>query len=75
MGVDEQAVVDTNGKVYETEGLRIADSSIMPSLASGPILAPSIMIGEKISDLAAGNTPLEPLRREAQIALERVPSG
>ena len=51
MGVDAQAVVDPSLKVRGIRGLRICDSSVMPRLVSSNTNAPSIMIGEKASDL------------------------
>ena len=50
MGVDEMAVVDSEGRVHGIEGLRVADASIMPRIPSGNTNAPSIMIGEKVAD-------------------------
>lgn len=55
MGVDEMAVVDANLRVRGVDGLRICDSSIMPSLIGSNTNAPTIMIGEKAADLIRGN--------------------
>ena len=60
---DPTAVVDPETRVIGVEGLRVIDSSIMPSITTGNLNAPTIMIGEKGSDLvrgkalAAANTP------------------
>ena len=51
MGQDERAVVDETLRVRGLAGLRVADASIMPTQISGNTNAPSIMIGEKASDL------------------------
>lgn len=47
---DPQAVVDTYLRVYGVQGLRVIDASIMPTITSGNINAPVIMIGEKGAD-------------------------
>jgi choline dehydrogenase len=51
MGIDPMAVVDPRLRVHGIQGLRVADASIMPTLTSGNTNAPSIMIGERASDL------------------------
>jgi len=51
MGGDERSVVDPQLRVRGVAGLRICDSSVMPRLVSSNTNAPSIMIGEKASDL------------------------
>ena len=51
MGRDPMAVVDHTLKVHGIERLRVIDASIMPTLVSGNINAPTIMIGERGADL------------------------
>ena len=51
MGNDPMAVVDNELRVHGIQGLRVADASIMPTLTSGNTNAPSIMIGEKASNM------------------------
>ena len=58
MGTDDLAVVDADCRVHEMQGLRIVDSSIMPSIVSGNLNAPTIMLAEKAADIIAGNPPL-----------------
>ena len=55
MGTDEMAVVDPNLRVRGLDGIRICDSSVMPSLIGSNTNAPTIMIAEKASDLVRGN--------------------
>ncbi|HAZ56355.1 MAG TPA: choline dehydrogenase [Acidimicrobiaceae bacterium] len=59
MGTDAMGVVDpTTMRVHGTQGLRVVDASVMPTLTNGNIYAPVMMIAEKAADLVLGNTPL-----------------
>ncbi|AEI93174.1 choline dehydrogenase [Roseobacter litoralis] len=52
------AVVDPQARVIGVEGLRVADSSIFPRITNGNLNAPSIMVGEKVSDHLLGKDAL-----------------
>ncbi len=55
---DRTAVVDAQARVIGVDGLRVADSSIFPRITNGNLNAPSIMVGEKVSDHLLGKDPL-----------------
>ncbi len=60
MGRDPMSVVDPECRVHGVEGLRVADASIMPLITSCNLNCPTLMIGEKASDLIAGRPALPP---------------
>lgn len=55
---DPMAVVDSEARVYGVKNLRVVDASIMPSLVSGNLNAPTIMLAEKCADHIRGREPL-----------------
>ncbi len=55
---DPLAVVDPELRVIGVDALRVIDSSVMPSITTGNLNAPTIMIGEKGADLVLGKPPL-----------------
>ncbi|ANM14439.1 MULTISPECIES: GMC family oxidoreductase [unclassified Rhizobium] len=55
IGTDEMAVVDPQLRVRGIDGLRVADTSVMPFVTSGNLNAPAIMIGERAADFLKGN--------------------
>ena len=50
MGTDPDAVVDPRLRVRGVEGLRVADTSIMPTLVSGNTNGPAMAIGLRAAD-------------------------
>jgi choline dehydrogenase len=56
MGVGTDSVVDPALKVQGIEGLRVADSSIMPRIVTGPTSAATHAIALKASDLLLNRT-------------------
>ena len=51
---DAYAVTDERGKVRGTEGIRLCDASIMPSIPRANTNIPTIMMAERIADLIKG---------------------
>jgi choline dehydrogenase len=54
-------VVDSDLRVFGTEGLRIVDASVMPSIVRGNTNAAVIAIAEKASEILLGNGQAEAL--------------
>ena len=71
MGHGEMAVVDPELKVHGLKGLRVCDSAVMPTINSSNTNAPTIMIGEKASDMIRGLDPLTPVVLESNEGLRR----
>ena len=53
-------VVDSDLRVFGTEGLRVADASVMPSIVRGNTNAAVIAIAEKAADILLGKEPVQP---------------
>ena len=51
MGKDSQAVVDAQLRVNGIKNLRIADSSVMPRIASVATMASCVLIGERMAEI------------------------
>jgi choline dehydrogenase len=50
MGIDELAVVDAQLRVHGVQGLRVADTSVMPTIVSAHTHTTAVMIGERVAD-------------------------
>jgi choline dehydrogenase len=60
MGTDDDAVVDSYGRVKGVTGLRVVDAAIMPHIVTGNLSACVFMMAEKISDHVRGRAALPP---------------
>lgn len=49
------SVVDPELRIHGLDGIRICDSSVMPSIIGSNTNAPTIMIAERAADLIRGN--------------------
>jgi choline dehydrogenase len=65
---DPMAVVDPECRVWGVEGLRVVDAGVMPSIPSGNLNAPTIMLAEKAADLIRDRPALPPLEVPVYIA-------
>jgi len=55
---DPLAVTDSKARVIGLQNLRVIDASIMPSVVSGNLNGPTIMMAEKAADIVRGREPL-----------------
>ena len=60
MGHDKMAVVDGEMRVHGLEGLRVVDASVMPSIISANLNAPTQMIAARAADFIRGREQLAP---------------
>ncbi|WMS42297.1 FAD-dependent oxidoreductase [Acuticoccus sp. MNP-M23] len=63
MGRDDMSVVDGKLRVYGVEGLRVADASIMPEIATGNTMAPTAIIAERAAEILVAAHGLSPEKR------------
>jgi choline dehydrogenase len=56
MGAGKQTVVDASLRVHGLTNLRVADSSVMPSITTGNTLAPTLVIAEQAARMISLDT-------------------
>lgn len=62
MGPDPQSVVDTELRVRGVEGLRVVDTSVMPTLVTGNTNGPAMAMALRASELILGDRITAPLQ-------------
>ena len=67
---DPRSVVDPQGRVIGVDRLRVVDASIMPSITTGNLNAPTIMLAEKLADVIRGRPPLAPSQAGFYVAAD-----
>ena len=67
---DPMAVVDPETRVIGVDALRVVDSSIMPSITTGNLNAPTIMLAEKAADHILGRALLPPSNQPYYVAAD-----
>ncbi|ACM31198.1 choline dehydrogenase [Rhizobium rhizogenes] len=60
MGIDDEAVVDSEARVKAVRRMRVVDASIMPRVVTANLSAAIMMIAEKLADRICGKEPLPP---------------
>ncbi len=60
MGVDDEAIVDSEARVKAVRRMRIVDASIMPRIVTANLSAAIMMMAEKISDRILNKPALPP---------------
>ena len=55
IGTEAEGVVDAELRVHGVDGLRVADTSVFPTVPHGNTHAPAVMVGEKAADLISEN--------------------
>lgn len=63
MGADSQAVLDARLRVRGVSGLRVADTSVMPTPLNACTHGPAIMIGEKAAAMILEDAGVSPEKR------------
>ena len=75
MGADDRSVIDpATMRVRGTEGLRVVDASVFPTVPNGNIYAPVMMVAERAADMILGNTLLPAERVDFYRHAERAAS-